>query len=407
MNKDELNKWRDSNKRSEPVNLDKYISERGLELIKNIEGHKKPSVVNGIYTSYYGVTQRGIDGLRELTTNFHVSVPEWMIGKDVKTLTEDEAKEVTAYTAVLNTLLVDKFTGTCNFSSWDVDTKEDFLSYFHNQSPYSLRGGLAKEKPGSVLYHIKKNDIYRAAQAIMEDPDGNVTNEYIHKGKLDGMAKRKVLPCFVMGNPNFVYNEEQARDLEQRLRQPDFVKECHRRIGEIGRIARMPGFLQEVKAEVEQEKLFELGQFSKPENKRQKYEDVHPKKEQENPLDKEKSMIGKLSDLYSAFTDGLKNLFTKDNEDSNPYSGNIDLSNRPRVKNPDGSISTVRSMSYNEDGKEILIPTVSDEGNIMEDNEAIAYWKKKVQNLGVYDSVDAANKAAEWIHKDQEKRIGV
>lgn len=336
MNKDELNKWRNSNKHSEPVNLDKYISERGLELIKNIEGHKEPSVVNGIYTSYYGVTQRGIDGLRELTTNFHVSVPEWMIGKDVKTLTEEQAKEVTAYAAVLNTLLVDKFTGTCNFSSWDVDTKEAFLSYFHNQSPYSLRDSLAKEKPGSVLYHIKKNDMYRAAQAIMEDSEGNVTNEYIHNGKLDGMAKRKVLPCFVMGNPNFVYDEEQARDLEQRLRQPDFVKECHRRIGEIGRVARMPGFIEAIKAEVEQEKLFELGQFSKPEKKRQKYEDVHPKKEQENPFDKEKSTIEKLSDLYSAFTDGLKNLFTKNNEENNNVTGNENVNMQQSIASAGG-----------------------------------------------------------------------
>ena len=57
-------------------------------------------------------------------------------------------------------------------------------------------------------------------------------------------------------------------------------------------------------------------------------------------------------------------------------SGNINLFNRPKVKNADGSISTVRSISVNFDGNEVLIPTVRHGLNrIMTNREAIDHYK--------------------------------
>lgn len=91
--------------------------------------------------------------------------------------------------------------------------------------------------------------------------------------------------------------------------------------------------------------------------------------------------------------------------------GNLDLTRRPYVKNADGSVSTVRSMSFREGdksgspyaGNEILIPTVSDDGRIMSGDEAIAEYDRTGKHMGVYSTVPAANEAGEQIHQDQMK----
>lgn len=86
--------------------------------------------------------------------------------------------------------------------------------------------------------------------------------------------------------------------------------------------------------------------------------------------------------------------------------GNIDLTKRPKVKNPDGSISTVRTIGIEMDGMYFNIPTVV--GNkVVSDKEAIDYFKKTRQHLGAYKSQKAADAAAKQLHKDQAKLYGL
>ncbi len=83
--------------------------------------------------------------------------------------------------------------------------------------------------------------------------------------------------------------------------------------------------------------------------------------------------------------------------------GNIDLKARPVVKNGDGSVSTVRSMSFEEDGSEVLVPTVSDDGRLLSDDEAIALYRQTGKHLGKFGSPDDATSYAQSLHDDQAR----
>ena len=81
--------------------------------------------------------------------------------------------------------------------------------------------------------------------------------------------------------------------------------------------------------------------------------------------------------------------------------GNVDLYRQPEVPNPDGSTSTVDSRSYNIDGSEVLLPSVTPDGrHLQTDDEIVAEYFTTGRHLGKFATVPDANEAAAQIHGD-------
>lgn len=86
--------------------------------------------------------------------------------------------------------------------------------------------------------------------------------------------------------------------------------------------------------------------------------------------------------------------------------GNINLAKRPHVKNPDGSVSTIRSISVTDDqGRVILIPTVVGK-KVVSNEEAWKHYLKTGEHLGMFSDLATANHFAQLLHEDQV-RLGV
>ena len=145
----------------------------------------------------------------------------------------------------------------------------------------------------------------------------------------------------------------------------------------------------------------EIGQMIKGalDKKKQKAMQANMKKMNEN----EQLANEKKQDAMEGFGDNSLAVNTMQQPMGQFGQGNIDLTNRPVVQNQDGTISTVRSMSFNDGTNEILIPTVSNDGRILSPEEAIAEYDRTGQHLGKFATPEEATRYAEGLHNQQDQ----
>lgn len=211
-------------KEEDPSN---YINDRGLEIIRVAEGHLKGYDTKN-KTTYYGITQAGIDGLEALQRVYKVRIPEWIRDAKVDKITEKQARELTKYNAMLNTKLIEDFASSPNFSKLSLDTRSAFLTYFHNVSPYSMRKSFEENKPGSFLRAVRTGNPYLMGQALISRGDGSSL------GDIDnGYKRRAMMTVMAIGNKDFTMSIQQERDMDIRFKLPKFGDEAHQRLGEL------------------------------------------------------------------------------------------------------------------------------------------------------------------------------
>jgi hypothetical protein len=86
--------------------------------------------------------------------------------------------------------------------------------------------------------------------------------------------------------------------------------------------------------------------------------------------------------------------------------GNVDLYRQPKVKNPDGSISTVDSIGVSIDDKEYLLPTVTPDGRHFtgtpqeKANQAVDEFRRTGKHLGVFRTQEDSNIYGKQLHED-------
>ncbi len=96
-------------------------------------------------------------------------------------------------------------------------------------------------------------------------------------------------------------------------------------------------------------------------------------------------------------------------ETGSPFEpGNIDLTKREKIPDPEtGGISTVRSMSFEDDsGREVLVPTAAD-GKILTNEQAVARYEETGEHLGKFANPEDATAYAQWLHGRQAEDYGL
>ena len=294
--------------------LDLYMTRPVLQYIYNVEGHHKGAEMvpdsNGktkTETTYYGITKYSLGDIQK---EYADELPESLKKATVKSLTQSQAKEVAYYNArFLSERLSRYMKNQDAFMNLDVNVRSALLSIFWATGTTNLKKSYDDNSKGSILRVIENGgtteDIVRA---LLSDANGKPMSDPKDDGR-NGIRNR------YYGGIKYIYNEDAGLDDRKTL---DEARKRWAKYKTTTNILRCNDeYAQWKRVQNENDATYMNACVANLET--QKKENKEPKPTvSEQPEAKD-------TNLFTKFTNAMKNLFTDTNGEENGRKQNNDL----------------------------------------------------------------------------------
>lgn len=296
--------------------LDLYMTEPVIQYIYTVEGHHKGAEMvpdsNGktkTETTYYGITKHSLGDVQKAYAD---EIPESIKKATVKTLTEEQAKEVAYYNARFLSERISSYMkkNPDAFMNLDVQDRAALLSVFWATGTTNLKKSYDEDSKGSILRVIENNgskqDVIRA---LLSKEDGTPMADPKDDGK-NGVRNR------YYGAVKYMYDEDAGLSDRKTL---DEARKRWAKYKTTTNILRCND---------------EYGQWKRRQNENDAtymnacVANLNTGKKENAPEPQTKPVENEPADsisLFTKFTNAMKNLFTNTNGDENGGNENNDL----------------------------------------------------------------------------------
>lgn len=296
--------------------LDLYMTEPIIQYIYTVEGHHKGAEMvpdsNGktkTETTYYGITKHSLGDVQKAYAD---EIPESIKKATVKTLTEEQAKEVAYYNARFLSERISSYMkkNPDAFMNLDVQDRAALLSVFWATGTTNLKKSYDEDSKGSILRVIENNgskqDIIRA---LLSKEDGTPMADPKDDGK-NGVRNR------YYGAVKYMYDEDAGLSDRKTL---DEARKRWAKYKTTTNILRCNDEYGQWKRRQNENDATYMNACVANLNTGKKENASEP---QTKPVENEPA--DSIS-LFTKFTNAMKNLFTNTNGDENGGNENNDL----------------------------------------------------------------------------------
>jgi len=296
--------------------LDLYMTEPVIQYIYTVEGHHKGAEMvpdsNGktkTETTYYGITKHSLGDVQKAYAD---EIPESIKKATVKTLTEEQAKEVAYYNARFLSERISSYMkkNPDAFMNLDVQDRAALLSVFWATGTTNLKKSYDEDSKGSILRVIENNgskqDIIRA---LLSKEDGTPMADPKDDGK-NGVRNR------YYGAVKYMYDEDAGLSDRKTL---DEARKRWAKYKTTTNILRCNDEYGQWKRRQNENDATYMNACVANLNTGKKENASEP---QTKPVENEPA--DSIS-LFTKFTNAMKNLFTNTNGDENGGNENNDL----------------------------------------------------------------------------------